>query len=280
MVVSGLGVELGGGKGGRSRGSTATAATHAVTPRVTTGKATRTKRKSHAPPTTCFAVLVSESSATASTGLMAGFRESRKTLFLLAYRSLGVVFSFELWPLYQGGGLWGSQVVRAQHCWEDSYCKQDWWRNLNNRCLYSTVRYASRVVNQAVPSGFEDFPPSPTCHLSPNNSLQERENKNNSNREDNGMFSIGQLLRIRLGPLNGCLCCVLSVRRSEVIVKLDSLHKILTVKYKHLSEVRGRNSTISQGDDSGSVKPFNFLGSQDGSTGRNLLHGFQSHFCG
>ncbi|CAI9753372.1 unnamed protein product [Fraxinus pennsylvanica] len=31
----------------------------------------------------------------------------------------------------------------------------------------------------AVPSRFEDFPSSPTCPLSPNNSLQDRENKNN-----------------------------------------------------------------------------------------------------
>ncbi|KAL2548895.1 protein RNA-directed DNA methylation 3 [Forsythia ovata] len=116
------------------------------------------------------------------------------------------------------------------------------------------------------PSGFEDFPSSPKCPLSPNNSWQERDNKNNSNREDNGMFSVGQLLRIRLGPLKGYLCRVLAVRRSEVTVKLDSQHKILTVKCEHLSEVRGRNSAISQGEDSGSVKPFNFLGTQDGST--------------
>ncbi|CAA2996799.1 Hypothetical predicted protein [Olea europaea subsp. europaea] len=69
----------------------------------------------------------------------------------------------------------------------------------------------------AVLSGFEDFPSSPNCPLSPNNSLQERENKNN-------------------------------------------------LKYEHLSEVRGRNSAISQGDDSESFKPFNFLRSQDCST--------------
>ncbi|CAI9773016.1 unnamed protein product [Fraxinus pennsylvanica] len=98
------------------------------------------------------------------------------------------------------------------------------------------------------PSGFEDFPSSPKSPLSPKNSWQERDTKDNSNREDNGMFSVGQLLRIRLGPLKGYLCRVLAVRRSEVTVKLDSQHKILTVKCEHLSEVRGRNSAISQGE--------------------------------
>ncbi|CAA2971924.1 Putative transcription elongation factor SPT5 homolog 1 [Olea europaea subsp. europaea] len=78
------------------------------------------------------------------------------------------------------------------------------------------------------PSGFEDLPSSPKSPLSPKNSWQERDNKDNCNREDSGMFSVGQLLRIRLGPLKGYLCRVLAVRRSEVTVKLDSQHKILT----------------------------------------------------
>ena len=42
------------------------------------------------------------------------------------------------------------------------------------------------------------------------------------------MFSIGQTLRIRIGPLKGYLCRVLAIRHSDVTVKLDSQHKVLT----------------------------------------------------
>ncbi|KAG9138876.1 hypothetical protein Leryth_007503 [Lithospermum erythrorhizon] len=42
------------------------------------------------------------------------------------------------------------------------------------------------------------------------------------------MFSVGQSLRIKVGPLKGYLCRVLAIRRSDVTVKLDSQHKILT----------------------------------------------------
>lgn len=49
------------------------------------------------------------------------------------------------------------------------------------------------------------------------------------NRDDkDGMFSVGQSLRIRVGPLKGYLCRVLAVRRSDITVKLDSQQKILT----------------------------------------------------
>lgn len=47
-------------------------------------------------------------------------------------------------------------------------------------------------------------------------------------RDDTGMFSVGQSLRIRVGPLKGYICRVLAVRRSDVTVKLDSKHKIIT----------------------------------------------------
>ena len=49
------------------------------------------------------------------------------------------------------------------------------------------------------------------------------------NRGDkDGMFSVGQTLRIRVGPLKGYLCRVLAIRYSDVTVKLDSQHKVLT----------------------------------------------------
>lgn len=49
--------------------------------------------------------------------------------------------------------------------------------------------------------------------------------------DDNEMFSVGQSLRIRVGPLKGYLCRVIAIRRSDVTVKLDSQQKILTGSY-------------------------------------------------
>ncbi|XP_019229819.1 PREDICTED: uncharacterized protein LOC109210802 isoform X2 [Nicotiana attenuata] len=46
--------------------------------------------------------------------------------------------------------------------------------------------------------------------------------------DKDGMFSIGQSLRIQVEPLKGYLCRVLAIRRFDVTVKLDSQQKILT----------------------------------------------------
>ncbi|KAL3649647.1 hypothetical protein CASFOL_006050 [Castilleja foliolosa] len=118
--------------------------------------------------------------------------------------------------------------------------------------------------SQPGPSGFADISSSPKSPSSPDKSWQERDNKSNFKRDDNDLFSVGQSLRIRVGPLKGYRCRVLALRRSDVTVKLDSQQKILTVKSEHLSDVRERNSVVAQGDESGSIKPFDFLGAQDG----------------
>ncbi|EPS60663.1 hypothetical protein M569_14140, partial [Genlisea aurea] len=83
----------------------------------------------------------------------------------------------------------------------------------------------------------EDLSSSPKTPLSPDQSFQNTDNKSHSSRHDDAIFSVGQSLRIRVGPLKGYRCRVLAVRRSDITVKLDSLHKILTVKCDHLSEV-------------------------------------------
>ncbi|XP_059666033.1 protein RNA-directed DNA methylation 3 [Cornus florida] len=117
---------------------------------------------------------------------------------------------------------------------------------------------------ESEPLGFEDFPSSPKSPLSPKKPWEARENNSNFNREDkDGMFSVGQALRIKVGPLKGYICRVLAVRRSDVTVKLDSQQKVLTVKCEHLSEVRAKSSAIPMGDDPESVKPFDLLGTQD-----------------
>jgi transcription elongation factor len=47
-------------------------------------------------------------------------------------------------------------------------------------------------------------------------------------QERESLFSIGQTLRIRKGPLKGYLCRVVRMYRNDITVKLDSLVKILT----------------------------------------------------
>ncbi|RVW97641.1 Protein RNA-directed DNA methylation 3 [Vitis vinifera] len=123
-----------------------------------------------------------------------------------------------------------------------------------------------RCGGESGPSGFEDFTSSPKSPLSPKKPWQARENNRDFNRGDkDGMFSVGQTLRIRVGPLKGYLCRVLAIRYSDVTVKLDSQHKVLTVKCEHLSEVRGKGFSVSISDnpESSSLKSFGLLGTQD-----------------
>ena len=49
---------------------------------------------------------------------------------------------------------------------------------------------------------------------------------NQGDKDD--MFSIGQTLRIHVGPLKGYLCRVIAIRQFEVIVTLDSKQKVFT----------------------------------------------------
>nr|XP_009761364.1 PREDICTED: uncharacterized transmembrane protein DDB_G0289901-like isoform X3 [Nicotiana sylvestris] len=116
------------------------------------------------------------------------------------------------------------------------------------------------------PSGFADFSSSPKSPLSPEKSWRAKDDNCSFKRDDkDGMFSVGQSLRIRVGPLKGYLCRVVAIRRSDVTVKLDSRQKILTVKSEHLAEVHGKSSVASLGVDADSAKPFDLLGTQDGS---------------
>ncbi|XP_075084561.1 uncharacterized protein LOC107762737 isoform X2 [Nicotiana tabacum] len=116
------------------------------------------------------------------------------------------------------------------------------------------------------PSGFADFSSSPKSPLSPEKSWRAKDDNCSFKHDDkDGMFSVGQSLRIRVGPLKGYLCRVVAIRRSDVTVKLDSRQKILTVKSEHLAEVHGKSSITSLGVDGDSAKPFDLLGTQDGS---------------
>ncbi|XP_042427174.1 protein RNA-directed DNA methylation 3-like isoform X1 [Zingiber officinale] len=78
---------------------------------------------------------------------------------------------------------------------------------------------------------------------------QDEENITHVNRgrrrEYDHVFSIGQSLRIREGPLKGYLCRVVGIYRSDVTVKLDSLGKLITVKDTSLAVPRalGVNSS-------------------------------------
>ncbi|XP_050387410.1 protein RNA-directed DNA methylation 3-like [Argentina anserina] len=115
--------------------------------------------------------------------------------------------------------------------------------------------------------GFEDFTLSPNSLLYPKEPWQERENNFNQGDSD-GLFSIGQTLRINAGPLKGYLCLVLAIHCADITVKLDSQQRVLTVKADHLTEVRAKSSAmLSEDPESNSLKLFDLLGeggSQDG----------------
>uniref|UniRef100_A0A1D1Y2K9 Putative transcription elongation factor SPT5 1 n=1 Tax=Anthurium amnicola TaxID=1678845 RepID=A0A1D1Y2K9_9ARAE len=69
-------------------------------------------------------------------------------------------------------------------------------------------------------------------------------------------FTVGQTLRIRVGPLKGYLCRVVRIYRSDVTVKLDSLAKLITVNCNNLSD-RNIKSFGSTRDDTMSIPdPF------------------------
>ncbi|XP_048139960.1 protein RNA-directed DNA methylation 3 isoform X2 [Rhodamnia argentea] len=116
--------------------------------------------------------------------------------------------------------------------------------------------------------GFDDSPSSPKSPLSPKKSWQARESNEFTRGDKEGPFSVGQTLRIRVGPLKGYLCRVIAIRRSDITVKLDSQQKVLTVKSEHLAELRGRSTAISNGvePDSSTSKPFDLFGSEGCST--------------
>uniref|UniRef100_M4CZ23 KOW domain-containing protein n=1 Tax=Brassica campestris TaxID=3711 RepID=M4CZ23_BRACM len=116
-------------------------------------------------------------------------------------------------------------------------------------------------------SAFGDSASSPKSPLSPEKEWQQqpKEKYINSNQGDKGsMYSIGQKLRIRVGPLKGYLCRVIALRYSDITVKLDSQHKIFTVKSEHLAEVRDRNTVPSMSGDAGmgSFQQFDMLGTE------------------
>ncbi|XP_026414396.1 protein RNA-directed DNA methylation 3-like isoform X1 [Papaver somniferum] len=95
-------------------------------------------------------------------------------------------------------------------------------------------------VDDSGPTGFEDSAASPKSPQSSRSAWQARRENNqefNNNRQGReGAFSIGQTLRIRIGPLKGHLCRVIAIYRTDVTVKLDSQLKVITVKAEHLSE--------------------------------------------
>ncbi|XP_058181374.1 protein RNA-directed DNA methylation 3-like [Rhododendron vialii] len=122
--------------------------------------------------------------------------------------------------------------------------------------------------SSAMVSGFLLSSKSPLSSKKP---VQTRGNTSNSNRESKGgNFSIGQSLRIKVGPMKGYLCRVLAVYLSDITVKLDSHREILRVKCEHLSQVHGESSAVSLGEAAEPVQPIGLLGMKDSSRGRKL----------
>jgi len=86
-------------------------------------------------------------------------------------------------------------------------------------------------------------------------SCEQNEQRNNERpyrapREQ--LFQVGEMLRIRKGPLKGYLCRVVRIFRNDVTVKLDSLLKIVTVQAEFLSV------PVKRGDNSSSAPSGNF----------------------
>ncbi|GAA0167989.1 hypothetical protein LIER_22813 [Lithospermum erythrorhizon] len=131
--------------------------------------------------------------------------------------------------------------------------------------VISAGQASNKQFNEPRQSGFGESPPSPSSTLSPKKSWPGRENSSFNQKNKNAMFSVGQSLRIKVGPLKGYLCRVLAIRRSDVTVMLDSQHKTLTVESEHLSEVRGKSLESMTGGNQESAKPFDTLGATDGS---------------
>ncbi|KAF9594219.1 hypothetical protein IFM89_028876 [Coptis chinensis] len=100
--------------------------------------------------------------------------------------------------------------------------------------------------------GLEDStgsPKSPELFKKP---WEEKENTRDFNSRRNGdrdgAFSVGQTLRIRVGPLKGHLCRVVAIYRSDITVKVDSQTKVLSVKCEHLSEVGMKSNFMTRND--------------------------------
>ncbi|KAF9622414.1 hypothetical protein IFM89_031217 [Coptis chinensis] len=104
---------------------------------------------------------------------------------------------------------------------------------------------------------------------------EEKENTRDFNihrkGDRDGAFSVGQTLRIRIGPLKGHLCRVVAIYRSDITVKVDSQTKVLSVKCEHLSEVGMKSNFMTRNDGFGtqeggytSIKnPFDSLVTDD-----------------
>ncbi|KAJ4971936.1 hypothetical protein NE237_005035 [Protea cynaroides] len=132
-----------------------------------------------------------------------------------------------------------NQLESSYFCTKSQFCE---------KLKHSKHASEENVDDGPGPSSFQDSLESPKSPLSsPKASPPKKpwvargnfEDTNSNCRGDrDGMFSIGQTVRIRIGPLKGYLCHVIAIYRSDVTVKLDCQLKVITVKREHLSEVR------------------------------------------
>ncbi|KQK05519.1 protein RNA-directed DNA methylation 3 isoform X2 [Brachypodium distachyon] len=98
----------------------------------------------------------------------------------------------------------------------------------------------------------------------------EQRNNDRPYRAREQLFSIGEMLRIRKGPMKGYLCRVVRIFRNDVTVKLDSLLKIVTVQAEFLSvpTKRGDNSSSAAAGPFG-TQDTSFFGSEAEKTSWN-----------
>ncbi|KAL5976630.1 hypothetical protein ACLOJK_020963 [Asimina triloba] len=110
------------------------------------------------------------------------------------------------------------------------------------------------------PPGFDNPIESPVIPQSPQRPDKWGENErpfNRDRRDGDCTFSIGQTLRIRVGPLKGHLCRVVAMYRSDVTVKLDSQPKVI----KDVSDIAIINT--KQKGSSTDINPFGTISSNN-----------------
>ncbi|XP_077220123.1 kow domain-containing transcription factor 1 [Tasmannia lanceolata] len=128
------------------------------------------------------------------------------------------------------------------------------------------------------PPGFEGSKSTTRIPQPPKRPFQQddstRSSTSNSQGERNQDFSVGQTLRIRVGPLKGYRCRVVAIYRSDVTVKLDAQQRVITVNSGHLSEVGVKgyeNSTSTDLPVRDSGNPFDHFSTEERSTKDALI---------
>ncbi|XP_078170913.1 kow domain-containing transcription factor 1 isoform X2 [Carex rostrata] len=119
------------------------------------------------------------------------------------------------------------------------------------------------------------FPPSSDGWVQSSCQQDSAHGSGRRRQERDSLFSIGQTLRIKKGPLKGYLCRVVRMYRNDITVKLDSLVKLLTVDAEHLT-VPTKRGQVDETGAAGAADIFGVQGTEGGSSWDTALPSFAS----